>query len=494
MDYNRKIIDILFVALFFIIILSIILIQQNITLFTLEINRQYFDTMVLIVMLFFIWFFYRKTNKAVALLLQKQRLVFLRKENELVHMNQELQTQLYADSLTQLKNRTAFMRDSSKMESPKLILLNIDAFKSINEYYGNASGDFLLCEIASMLEVFARDYNLKVYRVGGDEFALLEDNMLDLERYEEIADALVELFVSKIFALPETNQEVEINITLGICLEKEGIIEKASVALKEAKRKQIHYLCYFKNIDNLRAYVNQMHWSNVIKDAIAQDRVIPFYQPIFDANKKIVKYECLARIVSHNNESIAPINFLNVSKKIKRYINIEKIIIQKSFAAIEHNDKIISVNLSARDMSDGDVSNFLIAMLNKYQVAKRVIFEILEEENIMHFDRVINFVSRLKKMGCKIAIDDFGSGYSNFGYLLLLKLDYLKIDGTLVRNVDRDKSSLAIISAIAAFAQKSGIKTIAEYIHNEKVFQICKDLDINEFQGFYLGKPSKNLA
>ncbi|WP_331775518.1 EAL domain-containing protein [Sulfurospirillum sp. 1612] len=494
MDYNRKIIDILFVTLFFSIVLSVVLIQQNIALFTLEIDRKYFDTIVLIMMLLFVWFFYRKTNKAVALLLQKQRIVFLRKENELVHMNQELEIQLYTDSLTQLKNRTAFVRDAAKMESPKLILLDIDAFKSINEYYSNASGDFLLCEIASMLEVFARDYHLEVYRVGGDEFALLEDNMLDLERYEEIADALVELFATKVFVLSGTHQEVEINVTLGICLEKEAIIEKASTALKEAKRKQINYLCYFKNIDNSKAYVNQVHWSNVIKDAIAEDRVIPYYQPIFDGNKKIIKYECLARIVSHDKESIAPINFLDISKKIKRYIDIEKIIIQKSFAAIEESDKIISVNLLARDMSDGDVSNFLIAMLNKYKVAKRVIFEILEEENIIHFDRVINFVSRLKKMGCKIAIDDFGSGYSNFGYLLLLKPDYLKIDGTLVRNVGRDKSSLAIMSAIAVFAKKSGIKTIAEYIHDEKVFQICKDLGIDEFQGFYLGKPSQNLT
>ncbi len=417
----------------------------------------------------------------------------MQKNKELYKTNEDLKHQLYEDSLTDLPNRKALERDISPMENPKLIILDIDSFKEINEYYGSSIGDRVLRKVASILSEFAQKNNMNLYRIGADEFALLEDQNLDMDRYEELAEKLIEIFKSKSIELTDTGDLIEINITLGFCFEPDNTLEKAGMALEEAKQKQINFLCYFKKIDSKSNYMEQMKWSKFINSAINDNRVIPYYQPIFDANKQIVKHECLVRILDEKEEVFPPGLFLDIAKKVKRYSAIEKLLIEKSFQKIQNSDYIISVNLLARDMSDGNVSNFVISMLKKYDVAKQIIFEILENENIENQDRVSVFIQKVRNMGCKIAIDDFGTGYSNFSYLTKLKPDYIKIDGSLIRNLERDENSYAIVSSIITFAQKLNIKTIAEFIHNEEVFDICKNLGIDEFQGFYLGEPTPRL-
>ncbi len=385
------------------------------------------------------------------------------------------------------------MKDIYIMNEPKLIILNIDSFKDINEYYGNEIGDYVLCEVADIIKDLSMQEGLNSYRIGADEFALLEDAVLDIDRYEELSIKISNMFRGKMIDNPNYKDEIEINVTLGFALEKEYILEKASMALKEAKIKQIDYQCYFKRINDKKKYINQIKWSKFIKNAIKNDRIIPFYQPIFNTQLEIVKYECLVRILDENEEIIPPGLFLNVSKKVKRYADLEKLLIEKSFAKISETGATVSVNLLARDMSDSNVSNFVISMLKKYRVSKQVIFEILEDENITEIERVENFIQKLKKMGCKIAIDDFGTGYSNFSYLMRLHPDYIKIDGSLIQNIDKDKNSYAIVSSIIAFAKKLDIQTIAEFVHNEEIFKICLELGIDEFQGFYLGEPSPRI-
>jgi len=400
---------------------------------------------------------------------------------------------LQIDTLTSLHDRVALMQDIYAMNKPKLIILNIDSFKDINEYYGNETGDYVLCEVADILRNLSIQEGLNLYRIGADEFALLEDARLDIDRYEELSLNISNIFKGKMIDNPNYKDEIEINVTLGFALEKDNILKKASMALREAKVKQIDYQCYFKRIDDKKEYINQIKWSKFIKNAIKDDRVIPFYQPIFNTQRKVIKYECLVRILDENEEIIPPGLFLDVSKKVKRYADIEKLLIEKSFAKISETGTTVSVNLLARDMSDSNVSNFVISMLKKYRVSKQVIFEILEDENITQIERAESFVQRLKKMGCKIAIDDFGTGYSNFSYLMKLHPDYVKIDGSLIKNIDKDKNSYAIVSSIIAFARKLEIKTIAEFVHSEKVFEICVNLGIDEFQGFYLGEPSPRI-
>lgn len=492
-----KLLIVMLVSVFIFFIM--VLFNRDICIY-FDINKANFSFFLAFITIFFLLFAYFKIQKSSSKFQKEFERVVSEKEKELVKINEEisktneyLKRQLYIDDLTKLPNRKALENDIQSMQKPKLIILDIDSFKDINEYYGSGVGDTILIRVATILEDFLKSENIQIYRVGADEFAFLEDYELDMDKYEELATQLIELFKKEQIELIEIDETIGINVTLGFSFDPENTIEKAGIALNEAKHKQIHFLCYFKKIDTKSDYIEQVKWTKFINKAIKENRVIPYYQPIFNANSELLKHETLVRILDENEEVIPPGLFLDVSKKTKRYIEIEKLLIQKSFEQIQDSDEVISVNLLARDMSDGNVSNFVISMLNNYGVAKQIIFEILENENIENLPRVNNFLNRIRRMGCKIAIDDFGTGYSNFSYLTKLKPDYIKIDGSLIRNLATDMSANAIVTSIIAFAKKLEIKTIAEFIHNEETFEICKNLGIDEFQGFYLGEPSPTL-
>lgn len=495
-ELNKLLIFLTIVTFIFFVILFF---NREISVY-FAINKKIFNVAIGIFSVLFLVFAYFKTKSFSKKFKTHSNIVVALKEKELIDtnkkltkINQSLKQQLYADPLTKLPNRRALERDIENMSNPKLIILDIDSFKNINEYYGRDIGNMVLNDVASVLKNLSKKEKFHLYRTGADEFALLVDKELDIDRYEEVALELLGIFREQKNITDETNEPIDINITLGLSFDVDNTIEKASIALSEAKSKQISFLCYFKKIDNKRKYHEQVKWSKFISKAINKNAVIPYYQPIFNADKEVLKYECLVRILDKNEEVFPPSLFLETAKKVKKYTEIEKIIIEKSFSEIENTDNVISVNLLARDMSDSNVSNFVISMLKKYNVAKQVIFEILENENIENMDRVAKFLDHVKKMGCKVAIDDFGTGYSNFSYLITMKPDYIKIDGSLIKNLEKDKNSYAIVSSIIVFAKKLNIKTIAEFVHNEEVFKICKDLGVDEFQGFYLGEPSPKI-
>ncbi|MFK5880710.1 MAG: bifunctional diguanylate cyclase/phosphodiesterase [Sulfurospirillum sp.] len=481
------------------IFFMVVLFNRDICYF-LRIRESDFGFLLALVTILFLFFAYFKIQISSKKFQQEFNRVVSAKEKELMLTNEELSKTnqylkhlLYEDSLTNLLNRQALERDISSMNHPKLIILDIDSFKEINEYYGSHVGDLVLHSVAQWLRDLAEKENLHIYRIGADEFALLEDEDLDVDKYEELAIDLIDTFKNKNIELVETGDMVEINVTLGFCFDSDNTLEKAGMALEEAKQKQINFLCYFKKIDSKNNYLEQIKWSKFINSALKDSRVIPYYQPIFNIDKEVIKHECLVRILDENEEVFPPGLFLDIAKKVKRYSAIEKLLIEKSFQMIQGSDEIISVNLLARDMSDSNVSNFVISMLKKYDVSKQIIFEILENENIKNLERVSSFIERVRRMGCKIAIDDFGTGYSNFSYLTQLKPDYIKIDGLLIKKLESDKNAYAIVDSIIAFAKKLGIKTIAEFVYNEETFEICKNLGIDEFQGFYLGEPSAKL-
>jgi EAL domain-containing protein (putative c-di-GMP-specific phosphodiesterase class I) len=232
----------------------------------------------------------------------------------------------------------------------------------------------------------------------------------------------------------------------------------------------------------------------LIKSALERDKVIPYYQPIFDRNGEVKKYEVLARLENEDGTIVSPGAFMGTSKKVRLYSLMAKKIIDKSFKNISKTKKTISINLLARDMMDSNINNYIIDKMKKYKIEKQVVFEILEDESIEHQSRVENFLNKAKTMGVRIAIDDFGTGYSNFSYLINLKPDYLKIDGSIIKNVDNDKNSLEIVKVLIAFAKTLNVKTIAEFVHSKEVYDKCYELGIDEFQGFYLGEPNPDLV
>jgi EAL domain-containing protein (putative c-di-GMP-specific phosphodiesterase class I) len=222
---------------------------------------------------------------------------------------------------------------------------------------------------------------------------------------------------------------------------------------------------------------------------------MPYYQAIVDSKtSEIKKYECLARLMDKNGKMLSPAIFIPVAKKIKVYKVITKTIIDKSFETFENSEFEFGINLSIDDIMSSEIFNFIIEKLKNSKASKRVIFELLESDAVEDFKKVDRFISEIKRYGAKIAIDDFGSGYSNFGYLTRMNADFIKIDGSLVQNIDVDKNALLVVETIVDFAKKLGIKTIAEYVHSSVIMDIVKDLGVDYAQGFYIDEPSISLS
>ena len=447
------------------------------------------DLYVLVIVILFILFFLRRISKKIDT--YKSRAIL--HEKELKSNNEILKQQLYLDDLTKLHNLKSFDKDLLKTEKPKVILLNIDGFKDINEFYGKENGNVVLREMAQMIKDFAKEQNMRSYRIGSDEFALLDEDQLDISKYEKIAVELVETFKTKEIFLDDFDTSVVVNMTIGFSLESEDAFSKALIALNFAKSHQKDFACYIRGMDTKEEYAYKLKYTKLIKHALEENRVIPYYQPILNRNEEIIKYEVLSRVKSEDGEVISPGQFMGTSKKARLYSVMAKKIIDESFKEIAKTDKSISFNLLSRDMMDSDISNYVIDKIREYKIAKQIIFEILEDESIEHLDRVSNFINKVKRMGVRIAIDDFGTGYSNFSYLLQLKPDYLKIDGSIVKNIDTDTNSKEIVHAIVSFAQALHVKTIAEFIHSKEVYDECYKLGVDEFQGFYLGEPNPVL-
>ena len=407
----------------------------------------------------------------------------------------ELKERLYIDPMTGLFNKAALLKDVSEYKYPKVILMDIDDFGKMNDYYGKYVCDQILKQMANLIKEFAKNENMKAYCIEADRFALVEDNNDFIDRYEELAENLLEIFKGRMLSIKDENgvevDDIEIHNTIGFALDSDQTLRKATIALKSAKTLDKDYVCYFKGLSQKDEYANQIERSKLIQNATINDNIVPYFQPIFDEKKIPIKYECLIRILDRD-DVISPSVFLDISKRIKRYADLEKQLIKKCFEHLcEDPNLVLSINLSSRDMIDGDVSALVLNLLNKHNVAGRIVFEIVEDEELKNAERVSVFIERAKSMGAMIAIDDFGSGYSNFSYIIKIKPDYVKIDGSIIKDIDINKDSYAIASAIVAFAKDLGIKTIAEYVHSKEIFNVCKEIGIDEFQGFYLGIPSK---
>ncbi len=405
----------------------------------------------------------------------------------------KLQTQLYTNDLTGLPNRLSLVNDIADFDYGALLIINIDDFKEINDYFGNVIGDSALISLANKLGyTLNNDKNLELKHLHGDEFGILIKIRPSLEDFIKIIQNVLNDIENMTFHYE--NNELGIRVTIGAVYGLEGALEKADIALKFAKKKHLTYMIYDENLNIEKQYENNMQWIKKLKLAISQDKIVPFFQPIYDNKSgKIISCESLIRLIDEENNVIPPFKFLAVAQKSRVYSKLTRIMLKKSCEYFENIDCDFSVNLSISDILDDEIITYLKYKINKHNVSNKIILEILETEGIENYEEISLFINDMKSLGCKIAIDDFGSGYSNFEYLIKLNIDYVKIDGTLIKNIDTDKNSQIITQTIVDFANKLNIFTIAEYVHNEAVFKRVKRLKVTRTQGYYLCEPQREV-
>jgi len=395
---------------------------------------------------------------------------------------------LYKDPLTGLPNRQALLRDMAPNMPHTVALLDIDRFSEINLIYGEAAADRVLIAYARQLKEAFGDA-ATVYRDGADSFALLfHDPDYPIEQIE--------------MRLTEFIDTVE-NAGITIDDDRIYILTVATVAHQDpqafnhAQRTMIASKKSYRRLNTFRPnqtergrYEEDIRWVHEIKTAIRTNRLKPFYQPIYDTQtQKVVKFEALLRYRMEDGSPIDPQTFLAIAKRVRMYASIIRTVLKDVIEVIRQWQIRVSVNISYEDISNPETVRFIHGILSAHPEQARLIdFEILESEIFEDYESVKAFIEQIRRYGCGIGVDDFGSGYTNFSLLEELEVDFIKIDGSLIMGIAEKVRQKLIVESIQMFAGKLGIPTVAEMVSDAETYAVVRELGIDYTQGWYFAK------
>jgi diguanylate cyclase (GGDEF)-like protein/PAS domain S-box-containing protein len=416
----------------------------------------------------------------------------------LVETTQTLSHRLHFDTLTGLPNRYKLLSDAESAQGVvQIALLNIDSFNEINSFYGHALADLMLRSMADSLVEMVGDLPVAVYKLPVDEFALVVQDGDD-KGFERLVQNVLEQVSMQSFAAG--TEQISVTLSAGLAssargeVRQEEVLAAADMALKVAKKQRKPWVVYDPGLNIKQRYESNLGWLKRLRSALAEDRLVAFYQPIVNAKTlQVERYECLVRIVEPDGQVIPPVQFLDLAKKVKLYPQLTRRMIELAFARFADEACSFSINLSIEDIEDAATNDWIVQKVRDCAFAERVIFEIVESEGIQNYDSVNRFITEVKRYGVKIAIDDFGAGYSNFIYIMRLDVDFIKIDGSIIRNIHRNRSSQVITETIIDFARKLNIQTVAEFVSDEAVFEYVKTLPLDSLQGYLFGLPEPEL-
>lgn len=403
----------------------------------------------------------------------------------------------FIDKLTNVYNRNYLqeLQEFINLDDYVLATLDIDHFKKVNDTYGHNVGDIILKNISNILLHNVRKKGDIVIRYGGEEFVILSqikrnDNVSALNIIERIFTDIQEhkFYISE-------NEFINITVSIGV-----NLTPNKSRTFSEAFKLADIALYNAKNKGRNAIEIYEEHKSNPhdtyisiseINEAIEENRVTCFFQKIVDTTtKELSHYEALLRIVSKSGEIITPDKILPVIKGTFILRNITKRVLHICHEKLLlHEDISINVNLNPQDIINDTILDILKNYAKEKNIANRIGIEIVESEDMINYTYAKENLLMLKKLGYKIFIDDFGSGYSNFIYLTEIKTDFIKIDGNIIKKIVEDKVSYLVVKNIVSFAKEANIKVVAEYVSNEEIYEIIKSLGIEYSQGYYFSIP-----
>ncbi|WP_299489492.1 bifunctional diguanylate cyclase/phosphodiesterase [Acaryochloris sp. IP29b_bin.137] len=424
-------------------------------------------------------------------------------------LSKQLRYQATHDALTGLVNRNEFENRLSYVldqiqsipADHALCFLDLDQFKIVNDTVGHLAGDVLLEQVADVLQSNIRQTDI-LSRLGGDEFGLFLENC-SLEN----ARIVTEKIVSEIsrFRFVWEGQLFKIGVSIGVVpitsntTDLAKLFAKADVACYSAKnmgRNRVHF--YHAKAQDVAEHHCKLMQVSTIRQALEENRFRLFYQPIvpLDIEANIPTcYEILLRLQDSQGKILSPGSFIPAAERYGLMLEIDKWVIKnvlyKYGKHFQHQDNThIAINLSGSSLNDDALLVFVQEQLEQTQLeAQKICFEITETVAISNFKQAIKFIEKMKELGCQFALDDFGSGFSSFSYLKRFPVDYLKIDGSLVKDIVKDSTHQVMVSAINQICRTMGIKTIAEFVENGDTIVALEAIGVDYLQGYALGKP-----
>jgi len=395
------------------------------------------------------------------------------------------------DIVTGLPNRQKLMEDINELtKKTTLASIFIKNFRDINDFYTVEVANKIAKDISEIFQKLIHNKAIRLYRTTDNEFALMTYKSMSILDFENVIFSLIEYFDHNIISVD--GNDLNISICVGCASgKKHRLFINSEMALRKAIEGTKSFISFEGNSEVEVQYQHNIVMTTKIKNAIKTNNILVFAQPI-SPNKKRgkQKYECLVRM-RENNEIISPFFFLEISKKARLYQTITKIVIEKSFQYFSDKTGEFSINLTLEDILNDEIVTLLKQKIKEHQIGERLVIELVESEGIEEYENVHEFISVMKSMGCKIAIDDFGTGYSNFEYLMKLDADYIKIDGSLIKNIHIDQYAEMVVDLIVNFAKRMNMQIIAEYVHNEAVQKKVEAMGIHYSQGYYIEEPKE---
>jgi diguanylate cyclase (GGDEF)-like protein len=406
-------------------------------------------------------------------------------ETKVEEKTKELIDQSFKDPITGLPNRHHFQYDMDRHTYRALMIINIRHFREINDFFGSEIGDSLLRQMGEWL----KSLHLNPYRLSGDEFAVLIEETQSPDELKKLCQRLLHRLSEHPFIVVE--ETISMDVAIGIDAQTNPSLSRADLALHQAKENITPIAFYTPQEEMVLPYHSNLHLITTIHHHMDAGRIICFYQPIVSLGSgRIEKYETLARMIDQGAEIVPPVDFLHIAKKTRLYPLLTRTIITQACEAFRDRNEEFSLNLSIDDILNPSTVRFIEECIINTDTAHRIVFEILENEGGKSFNALIHFIRRMKKLGAKIALDNYGIGYTSLENILKLDIDYLKIDGSLIRSIDTDPHSMIILDQIIHLADKAGLKTIAEAVESEAVYDQLKQKGLHYAQGFFTGKPS----
>jgi len=425
--------------------------------------------------------------------------------SEMWKLTQQLSYQATHDALTGLINRREFdyrleaaLKDSKKTGNQHaLCYMDLDQFKVVNDTCGHIAGDRLLKQLVVVLKQDMRKNDVFA-RLGGDEFGLLLSGC-SLDKAGEIAEEIRKTVKAFRFTWEEKN--FEIGVSIGIVPVTRDIVsitellseaDAACYVAKDLGRNRVHK--YKSGDTELVKHKNEMQWVNRIQQALNDERFVIYcqsIQPVFCENKYYL--EILVRMLDEKGDIVLPGAFIPAAERYYLMSDIDRWVIRRVFSYIQNSSEqnnYYTINLSGQSVGDNAMLNYIIEGFKEYQIEPSIIcFEITETAAMANLDSAKVFIDRLHDLGCQFALDDFGSGLSSFAYLKNLDVDFLKIDGSFVRDIAHDPVDYAMVASINKIGHLMGIKTIAEFVEDKDILERLKDIGVDYVQGYHIDIP-----
>jgi diguanylate cyclase (GGDEF)-like protein len=414
-----------------------------------------------------------------------------------MRISRSLEHQTMHDTLTGILNRRGLSVAISQnpTQGGVLVYVDFDRFKLVNDLCGHVVGDELLVNIANKMNDLCTAMNCSLARVGGDEFVVWLEEENGIDRAHQIAQQLVTLVEEHSFEF--LGQRLQVGASVGIAKAEAGfvfteVMSRADAACRIAKfHGHVKVVEYAETDPNLLETRSEERWAAKIPQMVLESKFCLYGQVILplQGQTEAGHVEILIHGLDETNEIIPPFIFLPAAERFGLMSKIDRWVFETFLTSEFAQNVNYSLNISAHTLADKNYLPKLMKLVKDSGKAQQIIFEITESAAITHIETARSYIRQLKSLGCRFSLDDFGSGFSSFAYLCDLNVDYLKIDGSLIRVLGRNESDTSVVMAIVNMAKALGLKTIAEYVETTDLSILLKNMKVDFGQGYALHKP-----